>query len=118
VDYEFVAHPPPGHVPVGYFQARDAWNLSLNPLDYRTPQADQVRVRLYEVRGDDIDRANPLALDYFAVENTGFGIPNCVIFRPARIEVAAGRRYWVEVDGLERRDGSPATVVYLVEFIP
>ena len=57
----------------------------------------------------------PLALDYHKVKADGFGIPNCIIFRPKDLDTSPGKRYWVEVAGVDHLRG-PAVIHYLVEF--
>jgi hypothetical protein len=116
-DFTCVAFPPPGYVPVDFFDVRQAWSLSLNPREFRKPVQDNVEVRIFPVKGLEPDRARPITLDYFTVNTTFFvDTPSCVIFRPGTLEVAPGVRYWVEVKGLERVSGDPAPLNYLVEF--
>ena len=43
-------------------------------------------------------------------------VANCIIFRPRSIVIQPGRRYWVEVRGLERAEGIPAELGYVVAF--
>jgi hypothetical protein len=115
-DYQFVSHPAAGLMPTDYFGARYAWSLTLNPRKFQVPSQEEITVRVYPVKGGDIDRDKPMKLDYFAVETGWFGVPNCIIFRPLPVEVANGRRYWVEVKGLRGSDGAPTELSYLVEF--
>jgi DNA-directed RNA polymerase subunit RPC12/RpoP len=116
-DYTFIGFPCPGLMPVDFCPERTPWSITVNPRDFRTPRGDRVKVRLYRVESDAIDRAHPMDLDFFNVDTDGYGVPNCIIFRPRSIEVEDGRRYWVEVDHLERAEGAPAHLEYLVEFI-
>jgi hypothetical protein len=115
-DFAFVAYPVAGFMPIAFFNERRAWSLTLNPRDFRPPRIGQVEVRLYRVEGPSADLDHPLELDYSAVENSGFGLPNCLIFRPRSFEVQVGKRYWVDVKHLERSDGATAGLGYLVEF--
>jgi Cysteine-rich secretory protein family len=116
-----VCFPPPGFMPVGYFPPRTAWSISLDPADYRPPRPDtddpSPSIHVYRVDRNRIDREHPVPLDAPHVNTVGCGLPYCLIFQPKRIRVAPGARYWVEVTDLQRRDGSPATLAYLVEFI-
>ena len=59
----------------------------------------------------------PLNLNYKKVSQTGFGIPFCIIFRPDKLALADGKRYWVEITGLEKKDGAAATLRYMVFFV-
>jgi hypothetical protein len=115
-DFAFVAYPVAGFMPIAFFDGRRAWSLTLNPRDFRPSRMGQVEVRIYRVEGPSADHEHPLELDYSAIENSGFGLPNCLIFRPRSLELQAGKRYWVDVKGLERSDGAAAGLGYLVEF--
>jgi uncharacterized protein YkwD len=116
-DFNFIGYPSPGFMPIDFFDARHAWSLTLNPRDFRPPRPDRVQVRIYRVEGRVVDSDHPLELDHFTVENSRFGLPNCLIFRPRSLEIEDGRRYWIEVKRLERAEGAPARLGYLVEFI-
>jgi uncharacterized protein YkwD len=116
-DFTFIGHPSPGYMPIDFFESRDAWSITLNPRDFRPPRMDRVEVRIYRVEGHVVEGDHPVELDYFTVENRRFGLPNCLIFRPRSLEVEDGQRYWVEVKGLERAEGAPTDLRYLVEFI-
>jgi uncharacterized protein YkwD len=115
-DYDLVGWPPPGPVPVEYFKGGMAWSVSLNPKKYNKPGED-VKVRVYATDDKGEKKGDPLKLKSTKVETNGFGIPICVIFRPAASAVAAGRRYVVEVEGLTTgKDKVAAPVRYSVEF--
>lgn len=121
-DFEYVAYPPRGFLPVEYFRDRYAWSVSLNPAKYKSPaELKQDQIRIYPLTGtgttlDDFSRGDLLEMDYFNVDTGGFGLPNCIIFRPAKINLRRGARYWVEIVGLETKGGKPAEIGYLVEF--
>lgn len=57
-----------------------------------------------------------LPLDYFNVENGGFGEKGCIIFRPKGVVVGDGAVYKVEIDGVQRKDGTPYPIRYAVQF--
>jgi len=123
-DYDFVAWPARGYVPAGYFGARQAWSVSLNPAKFLPPTKADVKANVYPLApgapgapADPRSRGQPLELNFFNVDATPYGIANCIIFRPAGAAASAGQRYWVEITGLRKADRSPATVEYLVEFI-
>jgi uncharacterized protein YkwD len=115
-DYDFVGWPPPGPVPVEYFRSGMAWSVSFNPKKYNKAGED-VKVRVYAADDKGEKKGDPLKLKSTKAETNGFGIPNCIIFRPAASAVAAGRRYVVEVEGLTTvKDKAAAPVRYSVEF--
>lgn len=112
-DYEFVAFPGPGYMPAGFFSAREAWSVSFNPGKYMVP-AKGARPSIYPV-DEKGEKGAPLELDFTNVDFTPFAIANCVIFRPAELDMKAGRKYLVEVQGIQS-GGKDTTVRYQVEF--
>ncbi len=121
-DYNFIAFPPRGLTPTSSFRDRYAWNVTLNPKRYKPADAKLVKVSVTPVRlqprSGSLDRDGaPLELDFFKVELSGFGVPNCIIFRPAGIKVAADAMYWVEIKGLKNQADHDVSLEYLVAFI-
>lgn len=114
-DWDFIGYPAPGLMPVGYFGPRHAWTVLLNPKKYRTPGA-KVRVSVTPLDKDFDPAGTPLDLGLLRTDGDGFGVASCVIFRPRKVDVTPGSRYWVEVDDLRQIDGKPASIHYLVEF--
>jgi hypothetical protein len=116
-DYDFISYPPPGFMPLAYFGARHAWSVSLNPNKYLKPDAS-VKVKLYRKTDQKPDKlGDTIPLDYTNIDYSGVGIPNCIIFRPAQLPLAEGQRYWVEIEGLKKTDGSPAALRFFVFFV-
>ena len=121
-DYEFVAFPPRGYVPVASFHDRFAWSLSLNLQKFQQPNPDRVKVKLFPVQFKQREHKlardeTPLPLNYFHISLEPRGTPNCIIFRPANFKVAAGETFTVCVSGLSDVDGHDAKVEYLVAFV-
>jgi hypothetical protein len=116
-DFDFICFPARGYMPVDFFNTRHAWSVTLNPKKYKTPAKDLVPM-VYEVDGDSGQKGEPLKLDYTGVDKAGFGIPNCIIFRPEGASVAPGKRYIVELAGIvPSAGGEPVTLKYEVEFV-
>ncbi len=114
-DYDFVAWPPAGPVPVEYFKSGMAWSVSVNPKKYDRP-GDDVKVRLYErIRGGGRGNSKALGLKSTVVDIRAFGIPHCIIFRP-QASVEAGREYVVEIEGLTTEKDKATKLRYVVEF--
>ncbi len=121
-DYTFVAYPPRGYTPIGCFHDNYAWNVSLNPTKFQAPNKDRVKVAIYPLQfnshGHILEKTKiPLALNYFNVNLDGFGIPYCVIFRPANFKIIPGEVFAVYVSGLTDAKGNDAKVEYLVAFV-
>lgn len=120
-DWDFIAYPTRGFMPAGFFAPHYAWNVSLNPRKYAKPVKSEVKVAVRPIPAKAADlegfrRGRALELDYFNVNNDGFGVPCCVIFRPAGVNVSSGARYWVCIEGLKSTRGQDVKVEYLVEF--
>lgn len=113
-DYEFVAFPPRGFTPVGFFGEHYAWSVSLSPRHFGPPVPGSVRVGVFPLDERAMPAAESLEIDSFYVLQDGRGIPYMVIFRPQGIDVFPGRRYWVKISGLDGR--KTRTLHYLVEF--
>ncbi len=58
-----------------------------------------------------------LSLSYLNVSTARYGSGPAIIFRPEGVRSDHGTRYMVEVGGVWRRDGQPAELRYLVEFV-
>jgi Cysteine-rich secretory protein family len=113
-DYDFVAWPPAGLVPVEYFKGSMAWTVSVNPKKFNKP-GDDVKVSVYPIdKGEKSKIA--LRMKSTVVEKNAFGIPNCIIFRP-ELPVKLGRGYFVKIEGLTKgKDQAAAPLEYTVEF--
>jgi hypothetical protein len=123
-DYDYVAFPPPGYMVLSYFSPTHAWNVSLSRREFARPDRSTVKVAVYPLGPGSPGRvSNPkqrdaaLELDYFNVDLAGYGISNSIIWRPKGLSLTPGARYWVEITGLKKPNGTPAVIEYLVEFI-
>jgi hypothetical protein len=108
-EYEFVAFPVRGFMPLEYFAAKDAWSFSLNLKKYKAPaEAAQLKVFAVDALLNKVGQA--LSLPSRSISG------NCIIFRPEAPAVPA-RRYLVEIDGLALQDGTAERLSYYVEFL-
>ena len=115
-DYDYVAFPPRGYMPLKYFGKHYAWNVSLNPDKYRRPEHGKVTVRVHKADRNGRKTGNGVRLNYTKVNNEWCGVRYCVIFRPRLWVLLPGDRFVVAIDGLEKTDGTPASIEYVVEF--
>ena len=108
---DVVAYPPAGYVPVDRFGARHAWSLSFAPGHRRVPPVEELSVRVVPLDERYAPAGPPLALDHLARLGS-----HTLVFRPVGLEVRAGARYWLEIEGL---DGTKRDEVdrHLVEFV-
>ena len=120
-DYDFVAWPASGNFPADLFGGNIAWSVTLNPGKYQTPSQNSLTVTLtrqsdgrkWTFSGSGYTSAN--SGSYFNVENTNYGVPNCIIFRPDGISSYDGT-YTVEISGLRSKGGQQTSLQYQVDF--
>jgi Cysteine-rich secretory protein family len=115
-DFDFIAFPARGPMPVSHFGRSWAWSVSLNPKKYR-PLGKNVSVKVFPVDARGKKTGDSLRLSHLGVNNDPFGVPRCGIFRPDGLNLNPGRRYRVEIEGLTGANGKPASVRYTTEFI-
>ena len=123
-DYDYIAWPASGNFPsdLSCFEADTAWSVSLNPSCYQKPAASAVTVSLtresdgktWSFSGRNSYQASSSGL-YFNIDNAGYGVDNCIIFRPDGISKYEGV-YTVSIQGLKDRNGAAAGLTYQVDF--
>jgi hypothetical protein len=116
-DWDHVTYPTRGFMPIELFSGHHAWSLSPNMRKYATPAKDDIKASIQPVDEKLAKVGAVLPLDYFNVENGGFGSGTAIIFRPEKFSVKADTRYQVEITGLKTKDGKPAQIQYLVHFV-
>ncbi|MEX2185587.1 MAG: hypothetical protein WD875_02290 [Pirellulales bacterium] len=115
VNWQFIAYPASGYIPVDYFSARHAWSISLNRSLFQRP-TEACKATIFPI-DEEFNRGEPLPLDfenYNVDDNVGSGYT--VIIRPRELDMSVGRRYLVELEGIADRQRKPTTLRYLVEF--
>ena len=116
-DYDFVAFPPAGLVPPGFFKADYAWSISPNPAKFKSPNKTQVKIIVANKTDSTPDKpGSPMKLNFSNVETGGYGSGPAIIFRPEGLSVAPGSRYIVKIEGLQSKSGQTTTLEYLVWF--
>jgi hypothetical protein len=111
-----VCYPPPGPVPIDLFRPHYAWSVSLDPRRFVKPRLETIRVAVCS-RARAAEAGELLPLDPLVVDTSGFGIDNCIIFKPVGLSTAAGAGYVVVIEGLEDHDGHAITLRYITEFV-
>lgn len=115
--YDYVSWPASGNFPTELFSSHQAWSISLNPKEYEAPSASAVTVTLsgggrsWTFGSGDRSSTGK----YFNVDTAGYGVGNCIIFRPDGVSSYSGT-YTVRVDGLRAKGGAAASLEYTVEF--
>ena len=107
-DYDFIAWPSSGNFPTSLFDGSMAWSITVNPQKYAAPSASSVTVTL---KRDSDGKTwsfggGQSSGGYFNVDTAGYGVANCIVFRPSGMSDYAGT-YTVTVSGL-RSSAPPA----------
>lgn len=128
VDYNFVAWPASGYMPVQEFAIGDPWSVSLNPTKYATPALEDLTVTLTRVvdgkscvfTSDTCPETPAEDGSYFTIDTRGYGEGAAIIFRPASDDFGSTQyglgAYTVTVAGLQDRSGNAETLSYRVVF--
>ena len=118
--YDYISWPASGNFPTELLDKDQAWSVSLNPDEYAAPSASAITITLsgggksWTFRGSDRYTAASSG-KYFNVNNAGYGVNNCIIFRPDGVASYTGT-YTVKIDGLRTKNGSTAPLEYTVDF--
>ena len=92
------------------------WTLSLGS-DYQSAEQGKITVTLKNTANGKTWTFSDKKKDgYFAVNTRGYGMPNCIIFRPNNVSYGKNAQFHVTVTGLKTTDGQAATVSYNVDF--
>ena len=92
-EWDYVAYPTRGFMPIDLFGGHYAWSVSLNMEKYAKPGKDEVTATIQPVDGQFKSVGNVLELNYFTVETGGFGSGTAIIFRPKSFSVQSDTRY-------------------------
>jgi hypothetical protein len=110
---EFIAYPAPGYFPREYFHKNAAWSLSLLSGKLAPKSAEKTKIHVTPLDEWYAPARDALTIQDFKINQDGYGMSNCMIFRPVGVDPSAGMRYFTEID-LDG-DGNPE-LRYLVEF--
>lgn len=120
-DYNYFSFPACGLTPVNMFEPKWAWSLVLNPNKYHYLGEEKFKIRvtpaMFNAKTAALKRleVKSLELDSVKVDQAGYGVPLCVIFRPSPIQVQPGMAYCVDIDGFATPQG-PTHIQYFVVF--
>ena len=109
VDYDYVAWPSPGVFPLEFASKDLAWSISVNAQKYGAPEINKVKLTLKHVNSGKIwtfsnHSSTTGNNEYFNIDTAGYGINNCIIFRPglpSSFVYQEGDEFRVTVSGLE-----------------
>ncbi len=125
-DYDFIAWPSSGDFPNELVDARIPWSVTLNRNVFKNPNASDISVTITTPSGE-IQTVNQSTSGgvttktepYFTVNLDGYGVSNCIIFRPGTGILGSGAlngNYKVTITGIKTRSGENATLSYDVNF--
>jgi hypothetical protein len=111
-----ICFPPPGCVPIDMFRPHYAWSVTVDPRAFQTPKAGHVRIVIRKPE-DSTGRSTATGVDFLHVDTGGYGIANCIIFRPTLPSTAVGVGYEVTVEGLCDHDGQNVSIRFVTRFV-
>ncbi len=113
VDYDYIAWPSPGVFPIQLISSNTIpWSISVNVQKYGTPDINKIEVTLKDINSGKVwtfsnstpsSTANQSA--YFNINTGGYGISNCIIFRPEldnSFKYQDGDVFQVTISGLDK----------------
>ncbi|OZM56604.1 hypothetical protein CIB95_10285 [Lottiidibacillus patelloidae] len=122
-NFDYTAWPNQGAFPTQLFTYGEPWSVTLNGSKYSTPDLQSVTVTVTRLSDnqkwflDAADNTINEGGEYFNVNNQGYGLPNCIIFRPGtQNDISNNEKFEVEITGIKYKDGSPATITYTIEL--
>ncbi len=122
LDYDFISWPASGYFPSTLFTKNTAWSVTLNPAKYAPPSQSALSVTLRRESdgktwtfSDSQSYTAAGSGAYFHVDLTGYGVANCVMFRPDEVE-AYSDTYTVSISGVKDRSGQSVPLSYQVTF--
>lgn len=117
--YDFISWPAFNYMPVELMNRNMAWSVNLGE-EYEYPDINNVTVTLKR-RNDgktwtfDKSSSSVSSKKYFNVDNSGYGLDKCIIFRPDIDEYTQNDIFDVTISGI-LKDGYPAPIKYTVQM--
>ncbi len=127
-DYTFIAWPPSGIAPTQLFEKDVPWSVTLNPAKFKTPVMEDITVTITCVASGKVWTRNASTytddpkwqLEYFNVDNKGYGIDNCIIFNIGYNNFGTSTisgDYTVAITGLQDKTSKAVALYYTVKFV-
>ena len=109
VDYDYITWPSPGVFPTEFVNYILPWSITVNAQKYGTPDVNKITVTVKNVNNGEIwtfsNNSSATPNTYFGVNKGGYGINNCIIFRPdlsSSFKYQEGDVFEVTVSGLDK----------------
>lgn len=115
VAYDYIAWPST-YMPVELSREDIPWSVTLGS-NYKKPDLS-ASVTVKRIKDGKVWKfSNNNSSNYFTVNLAGYGVNNCIIFRPSDyLTYRAGDKYQVSIAGIYLANGTPTTLNYQVEF--
>ena len=94
-DLDTISYPPPGFTPVDFFGSAHMWHVSFTKGAW--PARLEIEIRILPLDERYLPEGDPLPLEHVGVADGGYGINNCIRFRPTGFQLQPGLRYLVTV---------------------
>lgn len=97
------------------------WSVSLGSY-FKRPDISAVTVSLKDLETGQVWEFSKETSDYngnyFNVNNDGYGVAKCIIFRANKneIKITAGKQFLVNIEGLQTSEGEETSLSYVVDF--
>ncbi|PCJ59521.1 MAG: hypothetical protein COA79_10770 [Planctomycetota bacterium] len=117
LDFDYIAWPAKGYMPLSSFGKKYAWTLSLNPKKYYKTSATNTKVNIYEVDDEYNIAEKPIQMKSYTVNNEYVGMnSSCLIFLPKDLKYEDGATYCVRITRLKAKKRYPRSIEYFVSF--
>ena len=120
-NYDYVAWPSKGYFPISWLPQGTAWSVALNPDKYKTPEIADVTGKITNTVDGSVVDLVPWQTPGFAILYDKYGEGPSITFLP-QVDDAyfkspkAGNEFVVELNGIYKTDGTPATIKYTVKL--
>lgn len=111
-----ICFPPPGCVPIDMFRPHYAWSVTLDPRAFQKPTAGLAKITIRK-QGASSGSATATDLDFLHIDTGGYGIANCIIFRPVLPSAAVGSGYEISLEGIRDHDGRSVRIMFATKFV-
>lgn len=112
-----ICFPPAGHVPIDMFRPNHAWSVTLNTRHFAKPNINEVGIDIRDGGISDRENSGPMTMNFLTAETSGYGVPNCIIFRPNDLLTTVGKNYRITITGLRDHDGQPICLRFSTTFM-
>ncbi|TVX99079.1 stalk domain-containing protein [Cohnella terricola] len=122
-DYDYIAWPSKGYFPVSWLGHTYKWSVTLNPAKYQQPNLDQVHGTVTNLTDGTVLEIKPENWMTNGVNDENYGEGSIIYFVTMPYEddrffdaPIPGHEFVVELSGIYKTDGTPATVKYTVKL--